>query len=616
MIVNQEKFDRLCPKETRAKEILVIAKEFQGQLNIENYSRPEKIHLQNVSKIESLTLKNLPQLKKLSIFNCDLKSIIIENCPKIKDLWLKELSRIKEVRFLDNLYSLEDLTVFSNNLSNPIKPFKGKIRSKHLSITSSRVPIKVIDLSNFEDLESFKLEDYSLSPGASRTSIEGTSECSDLKEIDIREVRLANLDFLDKLPCPWNLKAITIHDLGNIETTMLNLDIFSKFVNLEELNIEGRSFIGSLRILENLKKCNKITIRNTNVDRDLEYILALKLDGGYKVYGEVAQLASNISFLKVMNKFNACKNEKEQKLFLSIAKKYEEQIRKWEHNYSFSIISPASCLRKFNNVDYTISGEQWNIEAFNVELALVPILEREINTLIQQDRSLKEQIRIERGIIIEEMKKIEEVYNLLINSNGEKALGEVSSSKIKETRKELLFGSEASFEIERVIKILCVFGSLEKKEEEKARKQKYLKESAKQNKVLYLSSVITELKDSISKNKELIKMEREYHEDSLESQKEWMERKVKETNEKNTSNLNIDYEKVKSRVRNEFREKKTKGLKEQIKSFMKNYKKEDYSTNSHFDELKESAEFKALQVEQQISLIQQSVPSYPPANRQ
>jgi hypothetical protein len=80
---------------------------------------------------------------------------------------------------------------------------------------------------------------------------------------------LSNIKFLKQLANPEKLKVLFLIQ-GNFPP--LALDIFSRFVNLEELYITNNRFYGSLKPLGSLTKLRRLEISRTNVDDGLEYL--------------------------------------------------------------------------------------------------------------------------------------------------------------------------------------------------------------------------------------------------------------------------------------------------------------------------------------------------------
>src|SRR5207237_3365367 len=84
MINNQKRFDKKFSKEKKIIDFKY--KEFQGQLNIKDYSKLKEIYLLRVKSIDKITLRNLSQLQECTIWDCSLTDLVIESCPQIKKL--------------------------------------------------------------------------------------------------------------------------------------------------------------------------------------------------------------------------------------------------------------------------------------------------------------------------------------------------------------------------------------------------------------------------------------------------------------------------------------------------------------------------------------------------
>jgi len=116
MVNNQTEFDNKYPKEV--KEIKLKRKEFTGQLVIEDYSELENLSLRDVKSVDQLILKNLTKLQECTIWDCNLKKLMIENCPKIRVLNVRQ-NLLTNLEFLKGLDSLEELEIDGNGEIDP-----------------------------------------------------------------------------------------------------------------------------------------------------------------------------------------------------------------------------------------------------------------------------------------------------------------------------------------------------------------------------------------------------------------------------------------------------------------------------------------------------------------
>lgn len=163
--------------------------------------------------------KNYPEEKrsefnKLNIISKNLKKeLVIEN-------WIN----LKEIKCVDN--QLDSLILL--NLPNLTKIYCGLNNLKVLSINN----------------------------------------CSKINYLDARENYLSNLNFLDSL----NPKEITYLKIPGNNFSSQNLSIFSKFINLEQLDLGLNNFYGSLKSLKNLTKLKWLGIHGTDIDGGLEYL--------------------------------------------------------------------------------------------------------------------------------------------------------------------------------------------------------------------------------------------------------------------------------------------------------------------------------------------------------
>ena len=124
MVDNQKRFNEIYPKET--PEIKIKDEDFdEEQLAVENYSNLERLYLRDIDSIEKITLKNLEQLKECTIWGCETKDLVIENCPQIKKLNIRSNS-LTSLEFLANLGNLKELELDGNTeLIEILKPHKG-----------------------------------------------------------------------------------------------------------------------------------------------------------------------------------------------------------------------------------------------------------------------------------------------------------------------------------------------------------------------------------------------------------------------------------------------------------------------------------------------------------
>lgn len=137
------------------------------------------------------------------------------------------------------------------------KEFKGKTLQEYLEwkypTKEDKESVKKIDIFNIQlklkeeigrilggrelDLQEFVgLKDLSISGSYLISPLIklNVNNCSSLKELDCSANNLTSIDFLNQLPNPENLRELLVYN-NNIEPT--NIEVFSKFVNLEELRI-------------------------------------------------------------------------------------------------------------------------------------------------------------------------------------------------------------------------------------------------------------------------------------------------------------------------------------------------------------------------------------------
>lgn len=126
MVKNQIEFNNKYPKEKEEKQIKVREKSgFQGQLVIEDYLSLEKLYLRSVKSTDKIILKNLPKLQECTIWDCEAKDLIIENCPQVKKLDVENNS-LTNLEFLKDLNNLKELKIDDNTkLVEILKPLQG-----------------------------------------------------------------------------------------------------------------------------------------------------------------------------------------------------------------------------------------------------------------------------------------------------------------------------------------------------------------------------------------------------------------------------------------------------------------------------------------------------------
>ncbi|RIA80128.1 hypothetical protein C1645_745471 [Glomus cerebriforme] len=184
-----------------------------------------------------------------------------ENLNKLREKyneWLKEDKIAQE--YLDSFYPL-------NERSNVQKLYFNKI-----NLSGS------LKLEGFTNLRLFRCENNQLSSLDLR-------DCVNLEELGCYGNRLTSVQFLSSLPNPEKLTELS---LSNNNFPRQNLDIFSRFVNLEFLalgtiNDEEKikqgiynRFHGSLEPLKNLK-IREIDIQNNQLT-DLDFLNGLNLE--------------------------------------------------------------------------------------------------------------------------------------------------------------------------------------------------------------------------------------------------------------------------------------------------------------------------------------------------
>lgn len=132
-INNQEEFNTKYGKEIKEIEIK-RNRNFKGELVIENYSELWKLSLREVKNIDKVTLKNLPQLQECTIWTCNTKELIIDNCPQIKTLNVRR-NLLTSLEFLKDLGNLEELDIDGNNeLIKMLEPYRKIIQKSNADV--------------------------------------------------------------------------------------------------------------------------------------------------------------------------------------------------------------------------------------------------------------------------------------------------------------------------------------------------------------------------------------------------------------------------------------------------------------------------------------------------
>lgn len=125
-----------------------------------------------------------------------------------------------------------------------------------------------LNLSQFPNLKRLELPVRCLSTPLTSLNL---NNCANLEEIILQENKLNSLNFLNSLPNPEKLKELCINN-NNLPKS--DLTIFSKFTNLQYLNISDNNFTGSLQPLKDLNNLEYLNFKNTEIKEGLEYLPA------------------------------------------------------------------------------------------------------------------------------------------------------------------------------------------------------------------------------------------------------------------------------------------------------------------------------------------------------
>jgi hypothetical protein len=148
MVNNQNEFNKKYSKEVKKIEVK-RNRNFQGRLVVEDYSELEILNLRDVRSIDKIILKNLPQLQECTIWGCETKELVIENCLQIKKLNVRSNS-LTNLEFLVSLENLEEPEVDGNTeLVEILKPYQSDWKAYQKDIQEI---FKLTNQNNFRGL--------------------------------------------------------------------------------------------------------------------------------------------------------------------------------------------------------------------------------------------------------------------------------------------------------------------------------------------------------------------------------------------------------------------------------------------------------------------------------
>lgn len=169
-----------------------------------------------------------------------------------------------------------------------------------------------LDLSDFVNLKYLDCSDNQL------TDL-NLSNCSQLEKLYLSNNSLTNVNSLLSNINPKKLKEL---DLSHNRFSKTDLNKFSKFINLETLDISNNHFAGSLMPLKDLSKLKELNIANTNIKSGLEYLPnGLEIFQCYDPDYERDSFKSTELYKAELNNFNG--NLKIWKEF------YNSPVREW-----------------------------------------------------------------------------------------------------------------------------------------------------------------------------------------------------------------------------------------------------------------------------------------------
>jgi len=217
----------------------------------------------NRSEVEEIFIKE--QLER----ELDLKDFTYKNyaSPSVIEIFISHLVDTNQFQIINQPKRVEIIKSFDNPtkyLENQEKYNTKEKRNQAKELYIGRKNLEgYLDLSDFINLEKLNCAWNKL------TSLNLTN-CVNLKELECSVNQLSHLDLSQntKLEKLW---------IGSNKFVAENPTWLSHLVSLKELNLTRNNFVGSLKFVENMNKLEELTISETNLTADLEYLpLSLK----------------------------------------------------------------------------------------------------------------------------------------------------------------------------------------------------------------------------------------------------------------------------------------------------------------------------------------------------
>jgi len=353
---NQESFDKKYPK--KRKEIEFEDKKFEGQLVVEDYPELEGLYLQNIKSIDKVILRNLTQLQECTIWDCDMKELMIENCPQIKELKVRK-NLLTSLEFIKDLENLESLELDGNDkLSKILEPYEDDWKAYQKDLQKSNKDTNTLEL--LESIQVLKKE---------------------------KEFLNIKYDELKKF-----LKGILV-SLSQEEKNKLDLELDKKIKRKESITAPGQTkelILNTKKVIKSIKEIkeelkDELTKAKTRI-QELEKELVEQNSLYQKKEIELStqkMLAEElkkqwISAIQESAKSEPVEKEKWEKESKELEKKLDEtkkreyelegelKAKREEIERMNEIIKEVAIVPKFQNIQHTVIGSQ-SINTYQIQ---------------------------------------------------------------------------------------------------------------------------------------------------------------------------------------------------------------------------------------------------------
>lgn len=132
----------------KLKEVHVYSGEFSFPIKLKNFPEGLQILDTYMCKIRNSKIKNISGLKRIKLRDCNLQTLIVENCPKLEKISSTENEKIEKV-ILKKLPKLECLKIGS---AKKFKKLKFSQLSEMRELVLGRNSIKKIDFKKMQNL--------------------------------------------------------------------------------------------------------------------------------------------------------------------------------------------------------------------------------------------------------------------------------------------------------------------------------------------------------------------------------------------------------------------------------------------------------------------------------